>query len=272
MAQGDVGGRSRVAPPEEVRAWIMGLKGPFVTERSMKLTPGSLSSSRFLATCQPDVLGADPLAEFRRIAQWLGCPEPAIARLTENWDRVLTVHIGYDGLDPALYKLYVEFPLGESGRSDLPPDTLFLAAKWLPDSQAYFSTYRHLPRPRTGREARAMMDRDDLPDIGSGARRFAARVLDELIVPDGQVDVMLVEDEGRPRRSYDINLYRVQTPLARHRGAIAELCRAYDLPGALGYVLEDGAGSNLGHVAVGRSAQGDEFVTLYYGFEQHVPR
>jgi len=261
-----------IAPPDEVRAYIEALNGPVVTERSVKLSPGSFSASRFLATCQPNVLGGDPLGEFRRIAAWLGCPEAAIVRLTRNWDRVITVHVGYDGLDPALYKLYVEYPLGESGRDDVPSDTLFLAAKWLPDRPAYFSTYRHLPRPRTGREARAMMDRDDLPDIGEGARRFAARVLDELIVPDGQVDVMLVEDEGRPRRSYDINLYRVQTPLARHKGAIAALCTDYGLPDAVRYVLDDGAGSSLGHVAVGRSAAGEEFVTLYYGFEQHVPR
>lgn len=272
MTAPDTLSRAPVARPDDVRAFILGLRGPVVTERSVKLSPGSFSASRFLATCQPDVLGADPQAEFRRIADWLGCPKAATARLVENWDRVLTVHIGYDGLDPALYKLYVEYPLGESGRSDVPPDTLFLAAKWLPGSPAYFSTYRHLSIPRTGREARAMMDRDDLPDIGVGAKRFAARVLDELIMPDGQVDVMLVEDEGRPRRSYDINLYRVETPLARHRGAISELCRDYALPEALRYVLDDGAGTNLGHVAVGRSAHGEEFVTLYYGFEQHVPR
>lgn len=255
-----------------VAEYVGRLAGPFVTERSVKLMPGRLAADRFLATCQPDVLGPDPLAEMRAVGRWLGCPEPDLERLTRSWDRVVTVHFGFDGIDPPLFKLYVEYPIGASGRDDVPADALFLAAKWRPGERAYFSTYRHLDRPRSGREAKSMLEGEDWPDIGAASRRFAARVVGELIAIDGQTDVLLVEDEGRPRRSYDINLYRVKTPLARHRGAIEALCAEFGLDGAARLILADGEGTNLGHVAVGLSAAGEEFVTLYYAMRQHVPR
>lgn len=261
-----------VPGPSDLRAVLAGMPGPHVTERSVKLSPGKLSADRFLATCQPTSLGPSPGETFARLADWLGCHPADRDRLLKNFDRVLTVHFGYDGIDPPLFKLYAEYPLGESGRMDMPSDTLFLAAKWLPAQRAYFSHYRFLDRPRTGIETRDFLAGDQWPDIGPASRAFADRVLSELILPQGRVDVMLVEDEGRPRRSYDINLYRVDTPLRRHAGAIAALCRAFGLDGAEALILKDGEGTILGHVAVGVGADGAEFVTLYYARQQHVPR
>lgn len=254
----------RAPTAADMRRYVEALDGPHVIERSVKLRPGRMSKDRFLVTCQPPVLGARPQAKFREIAETLGCDERSIERLLRSWDRVLTVHLGCDGIAPPLFKLYVEYQLGKSGRDDLPDDTLFLSAKWLPGQTANFSLYRHMPFPTNGIEARAALRDTMASEAGPISVTFADRVLGELITPRGRVDVMLVEDEQTPRKSFDINLYRINTPLARHKRALADLCTAFEIPEATAEILADGQGTMLGHVAIGRDAQGIEFVTLYY--------
>lgn len=255
----------------EMRAFVAALDGPYVAERSTKLWPGRLSADRFLVTCQPDVLGPDPRGRFRDIAVALSCDLAAIDRLLAAWDRVITVHLGCDGIDPPLFKLYVEYELGRPAPG-LPDDTMFLSAKWRPGQQSHFSLYRNLPYPTNAIEARAAIRERFGDDIGELSASFAERVLGELIEPRGRIDVMLVEDEDTPRRSFDINLYRVNTPLARHRRALAALCEGFGQPTATQQILADGEGTMLGHVAIGRDAAGAEFVTLYYAASKHGHR
>lgn len=260
-----------LATAAQMREIVAGLDGPHVSERSTKLWPGRLSADRFLVTCQPRVLGRDPRRRFREVALSLGCEPGAVERLVADWDRVITVHFGCDGIDPPLFKLYVEYELGKPA-AGVPDDTIFLSAKWRPGGAVNFSLYRHLPFPTNGVEARLALKEQYAPDVGALSMAFTDRVLAELITPRGRVDVMLVEDEATPRKSFDINLYRVETPLVRHKGALKALCEGFGMPQATRQILADGEGTMLGHVAIGRDATGSEFVTLYYAAEKRGHR
>lgn len=271
MRQG-VTALDRLPTAADMRRFIAELDGPYVSERSTKLWPGRLSADRFLVTCQPPVLGPAPRERFREIALALKCAPSAIERLMTSWDRVITVHLGCDGIDPPLFKLYVEYELGRSERPDIPDDTIFLSAKWRPGQMVSFSRYRHLAYPTNGIEARDALRKAFVADVGEASAAFTDRVLSELIVPQGRVDVMLVEDEDTPRKSFDVNLYRINTPLARHRRALGELCEAFGLEAAVPRILADGEGAMLGHIAIGRDAEGAEFVTLYYSAIKHGHR
>ena len=250
---------------EDMQRIVESLPGPYVHERSTKLGPGWQSSDRFLVTCFPSSLGPDPRARFAEIARALACPPVAVERLLYRWDRVESVHLGCDGIDPPLFKLYVEYPPGRSGRSDIPPETGFLAAKWRPGGALGYSLYRVLPEPATAPAARTALLGATTDDVGPASLRFADAVLAGILMPDAPVAILVVEDETSPRRSFDINLYRAETPLARHRTAIRDLCAAFGLPDAARAILADGEGSMLVHVAIGRDDKGAEFVTLYYG-------
>ena len=182
-----------------------------------------------------------------------------------RWDRAESVHFGCDGIDPPLFKLYVEYPLGRSRRSDIPPDAGFLSAKWQPGGALGYSIYRVLPEPATAPAARTALLGAIAEDVGAASLRFADAVLAGILMPDAPVSTLVVEDETSRRRSFDINLYRAETPLARHRSAIRDLCAAFGLPDAARAILADGEGTMLGHVAIGRDDRGAEFVTLYYG-------
>lgn len=254
----------------DMREIVESLPGPYVHERSVKLGPGRLSRDRFLVTCYPASLGADPQARFAEIARRLDCPPAAIERLLSGWEKVESVHFGCDGTDPALFKLYVEYPLGRSGRSDIPPDAGFLSAKWVPGGPLNYSLYRVLPEPATAPAARQALLGALAQDVGPASLTFADAVLAGILKPDAPVSILVVEDETSPRRSFDINLYRAETPLARHRTAIGALSATFGLPDAARAILADGEGTMLGHIAIGRDERGAEFVTLYFGVTSHA--
>ena len=260
--------RSRLTAAD-MQAVVAALRGPYIHERSVKLGPGRLSADRFLVTCYPTSLGPDPRARFIEIATMLDCPAEAVARLSAHWGAVESVHLGCDGIDPPLFKLYVEYPLGKSGRSDIPPDAGFLSVKWVPGGNFNYSLYRVLPEPATAPAARAALPGAISDDVGEASLRFADAVLGGVLMPEAPISILVVEDETSPRRSFDINLYRAETPFGRHRSAIRALCADFGMPDAARRLLAEGEGTMLGHVAIGRDERGAEFVTLYYGVSSH---
>lgn len=251
-----------------MRQIVEALPGSYVHERSVKLAPGRFSPDRFLVTCYPDALGPNPRARFREIATELRCPPEAIERLVHGWHLAESVHLGCDGIDPPLFKLYVEYPLDGKGRNDLPPDAGFFAVKWQPGGSYAYSLYRDMPQPKTVPQARAALLNNLGDAVGEASVRFADKVLSGILMPNARIAVMRVEDENSPRLSFDVNLYKTQTLVSRHRSAINELCADFGIPGAARHIFLDGSGTMLGHVAIGRDAKGTEFVTLYYGVEQ----
>ena len=253
----------------DMQAAVDGLPGPYIHERSVKLGPGRLSADRFLVTCYPSSLGNDPRQRFIEIAERLDCPPTAVSRLSAHWSGVESVHLGCDGIDPPLFKLYVEYPLGRSGRSDIPADAGFLSVKWQPGGGFDYSLYRVLPEPATAPAARRALSGALSDDVGEISVRFADAVLAGLLKPDAPISILVVEDETSPRRSFDINLYRAETPVGRHRSAIRQLCADFGMADAARSLLAAAEGTMLGHVAIGRDARGAEFVTLYYGVTSH---
>ena len=106
-----------------------------------------------------------------------------------DWDRVITVHFGCDGIERPVMKLYVEYELGKPA-AGVPDDTIFLSAKWRPGERVNFSLYRHLPFPTNGTEARVALKEQFAPDVGALSLAFTDRVLSELIAPRSRVDLM----------------------------------------------------------------------------------
>lgn len=253
----------------DMRRIVEALPGSYVHERSVKLSPGRFSPDRFLVTCYPSALGPNPRGRFREIATELSCPPEAIERLLYGWHLAESVHLGCDGIDPPLFKLYVEYPLDGKGRNDLPPDAGFFAVKWQPGGGYAYSVYRDMPQPKSIPQARTALLTNLGDAVGEASVRFADRVLAGILMPDARIAVMRVEDENSPRLSFDVNLYKTQTLVSRHRSAINALCADFGIPDVARHIFLDGSGTLLGHVAIGRDAKGTEFVTLYYGVEKH---
>ncbi len=251
---------------------------PFGLERSAKLGDGAINEDRFLAIVHKDSLGPDPAPELSRMARQLALPEPMIAMLCGHLAEAEIVHFGYEGGTAGLYKIYLEF--SERVRRGLLPDApqrtevVHLAVKWRADDPRSASVSRYI-WPADGRGAAGIGSR--LAGLAPHAADLASvRAALDLIetarehCPPAQVFLMEVEEEGSPRRSFDINLYTAGLPARAAARTLGHLGTAYGLaPGRIEELLSRVGPLQLGHLSGGIARNGRDFATLYFGA---VPR
>lgn len=76
------------------------------------------------------------------------------------------------------------------------------------------------------------------------------------------------EEEGTPRRSFDINLYKAEQTLADIRPWLEALGRHFTLPEpAVAEVIAHVGSCALGHLSGGLDRRGQDFLTVYYEIE-----
>jgi hypothetical protein len=74
-----------------------------------------------------------------------------------------------------------------------------------------------------------------------------------------------VSEEGNPRRSFDVNLYKAGLRLRELEGCLAPVFAHYRPPQAPLRLLLGQLDKAFGHVAGGLDREGRDFLTLYYG-------
>jgi hypothetical protein len=97
---------------------------------------------------------------------------------------------------------------------------------------------------------------------------------DELIslalarVPDRDILYLDVTEEGNPRQSFDINVYRANLRVEEFYPVLSVLCRRHSIPFDVFHSLYDRIKMRrLGHLAAGVDREGNDFFTVYYGVE-----
>ena len=255
-------------------ALIEGGDFPFGLERSAKLGDGDINEDRFLAIVHKDSLGSDPAAGLSRMARQLALPEPMIAMLCGHLTEAEIVHFGYEGGKAGLYKIYLEF--SERVRRGLLPgasqrtEVVHLAVKWSIDDPRLASVSRYI-WPADGRGATAIKSR--LAGLAPQAAGLASvRAALELIetacehCPPEDVFFMEVEEEGSPRRSFDINFYAAGMPVRTVARTVRRLGEAYGVaPARIEDLLSRTGPLQLGHLSGGIARSGQDFATLYFG-------
>lgn len=241
---------------------------PFGLERSAKFTSRGIDEDRFLASLHRDELGANPQAAVSRLAAAMGLrgalPEP----IGESLARADIIHVGHEGADAPVAKLYLEFAGAarralEAGK----PETVVvhLAAKWRADgaSPALLTYYRLSP----GAGTQAQLTDPSRPWAGSAPAELAEAML-ALAHAAGAGDPFLLEvgEEGSERASFDVNLYQAGMEVAQASGPLRGLATALGIAEAdtLDFLRRRG-GEQLGHISGGRGRDGGYFATLYYG-------
>ena len=76
------------------------------------------------------------------------------------------------------------------------------------------------------------------------------------------------EEEGNPRRSFDLNFYKAGLRVADLRVPLSRLCEKYSIPSArLESLLGESAARPFGHLSGGLGREGEDFLTVYYEIE-----
>lgn len=244
-------------------------------ERSFKLTHGRLSPDRFLLGVEAPrgTQGADQA--ITALCQTLGMPAEFLLTFQQALPDANHVYFGAERDQQSLtFKSYLEFrdkvvsqPCDAAGRPQA--GELYVGYKWdarMPTRCAvsHYHWLRDLSPGEIERHAQGLVGGDPRAGLGAVTAAFFARAL-EAVTPQA-IQFLEVREVGNPRRSFDINVYKMESRLADWVTPLQMAGEHFTLPaGALDVLLGRIGAERLGHVAAGVDRQGRDFLTLYYG-------
>lgn len=258
-----------MASPENKLIELVASRGlTYGREDSFKMAKGRLLAERLLIGIRRGRISA---ATFVEIAAGIGMPvefrSPFLERLPEADVVLFGLENGETGL---VYKAYLEFweklrqRVLATGAKD--PELLNLGFKWYAGEGSAkvvsrYTCYPILDLAGMLRRIRGLYDgATDAPSC-----RMALQLV-QLAARRGAPMIYLeVGEEGTPRRSYDINLYKANLTLAGIEQELRQTASRYELPrqefDALYSQVRD---RPLGHLSGGLARDGGDFLTVYY--------
>jgi hypothetical protein len=253
----------------QVRALNVG----FGFEKSFKLSANSLLDERVILGVRTSL--AEPLA-LVKICREIGMPEAHLAQFEARLPESNTVGFGFEGnARGGSFKVYLEFwdRLRERIRHDprnVAPALLFLGFKWDARGAGPGTVARYTCYPRLsvrGIERRlAALYRDDSPSLA--AARETLQLAAARIAREDSFVYVEAEEEGNPRRSFDLNLYKAGLRVADLRLPLSRLCANYSIAKAPFESLLEGCSARpFGHLSGGLGREGEDFLTVYYEIE-----
>jgi hypothetical protein len=246
-------------------ALVRGLNVGFGFEKSFKMSPGLLDADRLILGVRTGLVSREALLSVCRA---LGMPDSFIAQFDAMLAEANTVGFGFEN---GTCKVYLE--VWEKLRrrlqrepANVDPALLFLGFKWAPKGGAAIARYTCYPLlsiPVIERRLAALYEgRQD------GASLQAARDILQLAARKvGNDSFVYVEaaEEGNPRKSFDMNLYKAGLRVGELQSALSSLCSRYSI--AADDALSQASARPFGHLSGGLSRDGKDFLTVYYELE-----
>jgi hypothetical protein len=254
-------------------ALVRGLGVGFGFEKSFKLSAGSVQDERVILGVPTE---RAPREGLLRICRELGMSEAHLEQFEARLPEANTVGFGFEGgRNGGSYKVYLEFwervvrrvRLDPANRA---PQVLFLGYKW--------------PMRAGGSPAIAEYTCHPLLAVGGIARRLAAlyphhspslvaaqeilQLAGARLGPNDSFVYVEAAEEGNPRRSFDLNFYKVGLRVGDLRAPLSRLCDSYSIPNAqLESLLVQSGTRPFGHLSGGVGREGEDFLTVYYEIE-----
>lgn len=255
--------RPEPTPGERLHAFAAGLGLPMLGESSLKLSPGAIQRDRYLLSVPADLTPTQVVA-LATLTAGLGLDVGLFANtIAADLPRATTLHFGFEsGAAGDVLKLYCEFPIAgawATARAERRPLLVHRAVKWDPANPARAAISRYSANPSltvpetAARIATLFGDNPATTLAQTLVHRAAGRLaaLDRLFLE--------VEEQGTPRRSFDLKLYDAGFTTADLASSLPALAALFGLPPI------ELPQASLGHLAGGQGRDGRPFLTLYYG-------
>lgn len=244
-------------------------------ERSFKLIHGRLFEDRILLGI--DRLGrAGPLDdEIVSTCEKIGMPDDLLSSFKRTLADANHVYFGAENNEAGLMlKAYLEFrdkieveiaSAPVAGRSYV----LFTGYKWdaqSPSRQAVtrYAWYPSLPPAGILRRLRVIIDPPKHAALYGIVQETIERV--SASVPDGDFQYLEVTEEGNPRTSFDINVYKARRQVQEMHALLLRAVQHFAIAPAQFASLYGRINSErFGHLAGGVDRHGREFMTVYHG-------
>jgi hypothetical protein len=247
-------------------------------EQSFKLVPGRILEYRFLLGLNRRDLGSGADERFASICEGIGMPQNLLASFRQTLADANHVYFGVekDG-QTLMFKAYLEFRdkiereirgAAVAGRAF----PLFTGFKWdasSPTRQAVtrYAWYPSLPAAEILERLRVIVEAGAYGELVAIVRGIAELALKK--VPHCDIQYLEVSEEGNPRRSFDINLYKSDLRLADLFPHLLSSLLHYGVPSDRFEPLYQRIKTErFGHLAGGLDREQKDFITIYYGVKQ----
>jgi hypothetical protein len=246
-------------------------------EQSVKLSERSLLGNRFLLGLSKRTMGQGADESILDICTRLQMPRDLLEAFRARLSDANYVHFGFEeGESTCLYKVYLEFwrRIEEDLRRQPEPPgpfLLHLGFKWdATDSpRPTVTQYTWYPwltvEDILARVSRLLDPRrhGHTLEIVKGIVGLASER-----IPHQDILYLEVTEDGNPRRSFDINVYRANLRLAELYPLWLQIGCRYSIPFQQVQAFYEPIRQKIfGHISGGTDREGKDFLTVYYGVE-----
>jgi len=243
-------------------------------EASSKLLPGRLIDDRYLIS-----IDKETCIEKGILTKLAAVSEQGVSAKIEPWlkqhlPETDVLHFGFEGSANPAFKVYLEHCNAfMNGLKNNPYTqiTVFEAIKW--DSNNTALTSQYVCRPAQSEQALRKVISECFMDLNIDAERLTQAFLTTALtsLPAERLLILEVIEQSSERKSFDLNLYDLETKVADWSGLISLLWEHQGLTGSsLKLFLTTHGDKVLGHISAGVGRDNDVFFTLYYGVtERH---
>jgi len=259
--------------PAEARpmlALVRGLNVGFGFERSFKLSAGNLNANRVIFGVRTKLVNRESVLG---VCRTLGMPDRYLTQVEELFSEANTVGFGFE---EGAYKIYLEFwdKLRQRVKREpdnITPELLFVGYKWAIDDPARCALARYTCDPLLSiggirKRLGALYDDPAMPSL-QAARQIVDLAATRIGTNDSFVYVKAAE-EGNPRKSFDLNLYKAGLTVGELYPMLWALCEHYSIPRSHLDRLNAQINSRIfGHLSGGIGRDGQDFLTVYYEIE-----
>ena len=265
----------------KVQELVAGLGIKYGFERSFRTSARQLLTNRFLLGFRKQRLGAAADERILGVCERIGMPQSLLTGYREQLPDSQYVHFGFEENESTrLYKAYLEFyekveAQMRSQPGDFAPRLMHLGFKWSAGGDGASVLTRYTWHPFVTVES--MLERAaQLFDMSAASELISITraMLDAAAARVPHQDIFYLEatEDGNPRRSFDINMYRAKLRMEQLDAILDRLRRHYDLPAEPFRALaEDMRASIFGHISGGIDRAGKDFFTVYHGVEYREP-
>ena len=274
--------KTQPVPGAEERAGVLfrlveNLKVEVGFEQSFKIVNANLLENRFLLGVSKKAIGKRADERLAEICGLMGMPKALLALLSQYLAQGNYVHFGFEqNEESSIYKVYLEFwerikeGIGRSKQRPAPA-LLHLGLKWDVSNPMRQAVTRYTWHPwllpdEIQQRVMAILD----PHTDAPPRQAADELVSLALARVTHHDLLYldVEEEGNPRRSFDINVYRANLQVQEIYPLLSVLCRRHSIPfDAFHRLYERIKTKRLGHLAAGVDRAGKDFFSVYYGVE-----
>ena len=247
-------------------------------ERSFKIMNEVLLNNRYLLGVSKKALGQSADNRLIETCSMMGAPKTLLDIFKQYLPLANYVHFGFEENEKTtVYKVYLEFfetikEEIEKGMHRPGPALLHLGLKWDVSNPARQSITRYTWYPwLSSHEILQRVSHILEHERGAATRQAAEQLISVALarIPDRDILYLEVTEEGNPRRSFDINVYRANFQVLEAYPLLSMLCRRHSIPCDTFHSLYDGIKTKrFGHLAGGVDREGNSFFTVYYGVEE----